>query len=56
MIAIFVRDCKLLSHPASKKKSLKLSVIIGQVNITLQDSFWPNGVKAKKFATLFNFA
>ena len=48
---IFVKECKQLSHPASTYKSFKLSVLLGQVNLTLQDNFWPNGIKSKKFVT-----
>ena len=46
---ILVRDCTLISHPASKFKSFKISVLLGQVNLVLNDNFWPKDIKAKRF-------
>ena len=46
---ILVRDCTLLSHPAAKFKSFKISVLLGQANLVLNYNFWPKGIKAKRF-------
>ena len=46
---ILVRGCTLLSHPAAKFKSFKISVLLGQVNLVLNENFWPKGIKAKRF-------
>ena len=46
---LFIGNCTKISHPAAKYKSFRLNVLTGQMGIVLNERFWPNGVKVKKF-------